>query len=159
MNELLIENIENGHRFVLMQKRAGIFVKTILFGLTILTTAIPFFVLFSSTEESSVIVGAIISGFCALFLFRLLMWNVYGKEVFEFQQGHLFHYIDYKFFKDKLYEGAEEIAFEIQEEQVPSKEAEKKYRLYVFSAKKECSKSNIKLNQAQINKMLALLKA
>ncbi len=38
--------------------------------------------------------------FVSIYLFRLYLWNGYGKEVFIIGRQTLVHYYDYKFFKD-----------------------------------------------------------
>ncbi|MFV0539197.1 MAG: hypothetical protein ACK5M3_17800 [Dysgonomonas sp.] len=38
--------------------------------------------------------------FVSIYLFRLYLWNGYGKEVFIVGKRTIIHYYDYKFFKD-----------------------------------------------------------
>jgi hypothetical protein len=38
--------------------------------------------------------------FVSIYLFRLYLWNRYGREVFIVEKQTLVHYYDYKFFKD-----------------------------------------------------------
>lgn len=44
----------------------------------------------------SCVVGLLSSGY----LFRLYLWNKYGKEVFIIQSNHFISYYDYKYFRD-----------------------------------------------------------
>ena len=38
--------------------------------------------------------------FVSIYLFRLYLWNRYGREVFIVEKQIIIHYYDYKFFKD-----------------------------------------------------------
>lgn len=35
-----------------------------------------------------------------IYMTRLLLWNIYGREVYRIEKGKLIYYVDYKYFKD-----------------------------------------------------------
>lgn len=159
MNELLVDQLGNGYRFTLQQKKVNPLVKVILFLLTLITTSIPITVLFSSNASKGVIVGAILSAFCAAFLMRLSLWNFFGKEIIEIDKDTILHYIDYRFFKDELLkiENSNQIEFAYFNTQNLIGNTNKSPASFAFTIsnkKGKLSQSNILLTEAQALEMV-----
>ena len=41
----------------------------------------------------------------SIYLLRIVLWNLYGKQVIEFRLDSVLHYFDYKLFRDQKIEG------------------------------------------------------
>lgn len=75
-----------------------IFFISIAFLIPILATIIAI-----SSEDGikfGIIITFILFWGSGIYLTRLLLWNVYGREVFQIEKGRLNYHVDYKYFKD-----------------------------------------------------------
>lgn len=84
-------------------KSPSIFLKTVLFITAIIPLSIILGILIFIEEIESpfgVFIGFLFLGAISFVLFRLLLWNNYGKEVYLFKQGEVTMYNDYNYFKD-----------------------------------------------------------
>jgi len=173
MNHLKIQNTTTGVRFILQQKEVPFFVKVILLLITIITAAVPIGVLFFATEiDILIMIGASVCVFLTFIVLKMFLWNSFGKEVFEIDKEKIFHYTDYRFFKDKLLEQdrGTNIRFErmsvflnqIEKESAlldAKEDFEKQDFVFVISDhEKELTRSNIKLSHGKVGEMLEVLK-
>lgn len=173
MNQLLIEKIEGGKRFILQQKKTSVWVKLVLALVTIGTISIPILVLLSDGMTKGVILAAMICAVLAIYFLRLFLWNSFGKEVFEIQKDRVRHYTDYHFFKDELFsiDDLTDIAFYKEREAVPIEVATEKtlpdiqlnkdteaFVFIITQKNRERTRSNIKLSRDKVETMLAALK-
>ncbi len=93
-NELLIE---------IKVKPANIFFKTLLFTIAAAPIVIMVAVLILADKIESpfgYFIGLLLFGAMSFFLFRVLLWNTYGKEVYSFKPTEVTMLNDYKWFKD-----------------------------------------------------------
>lgn len=95
----------NNNILVIQAKRAPLFILIVL-GFVLLAFAyIPFGVLFYTINSGKGMhVGVFLSfGLCGLlgfYLLRLILWNAFGKEVYEIHKNTINYHSDYKWFKD-----------------------------------------------------------
>lgn len=75
--------------------------------IALLILSLPFVILFSVINDGEItfiIAAFIISGIMASYLFRLFLWNKYGKEVFIIKDNTFICYYDYKLFRKHFQE-------------------------------------------------------
>ncbi len=167
MNRLTIEKNKESCKITLQPKRIGWIAKAILFVVTLSAMLIPVYVLFTKDASQGQIIMAILSGFCAAFLIRLAMWNLFGKEIFEVSDQAVKHYIDYQFFKDTLYrsENKNQIAFHAIAQDteksaselldsIPVTETRENFHLAISDNNSQLSQSNLYLSATQIKDVL-----
>jgi hypothetical protein len=90
---------------VVFIKPAPFFTRVILSIVIGISVCIPILVTaLSILNRSELKIGLLVSYFIffgiAFYLFRVLLWNKYGKEVFKFNHDRIEYYADYKYFKD-----------------------------------------------------------
>lgn len=84
-------------------KRIGLLARSILSVLIIISYLVPFSVFFFIQELEigiTYIFTLIIFWGGGTYFLRLLLWNIYGKEVYIVKRYSLSYYYDYKYFKD-----------------------------------------------------------
>jgi len=87
-----------------MRPPIGIIIFLSIFFLAGLSIPIIVIAIIAEVKFSIVIVVIIFWG-VAFFLLRLILWNLFGRQVFLFKDEKLAHYFDYKFFRDHSLEG------------------------------------------------------
>lgn len=100
-SRLEIEN--NG--FVLLNNRMKqvpkiifIFFISIAFLIPILATIIA--IGSADGMKFGIVITYILFWGSGIYMTRLLLWNIYGREVYRIEKGKLIYYVDYKYFKD-----------------------------------------------------------
>lgn len=83
-----------------------LFPKIILLILSFIGIIIPMIILlyFSNNIKPGFIISIIIFFVTSFFFIRLLLWNIYGKEVYIIKKDSIIILNDYKFFKEKVLE-------------------------------------------------------
>lgn len=96
-------------------KRANLFFKSILIFLIGVPIVLMLLALVLSDKIKSpfaFFIGFLIFGLVSFFLFRLLLWNTYGKEIYTISKNEFTAINDYGWFKDnnRIISGYNEIA-------------------------------------------------
>lgn len=99
----IVEIDNDGVRVILSTSKPNVLIKTVLLLLGSFCVLFPLSILFVpqiSVGFSYFAITIPLFGGSAVFFFRMLLWNYYGREVFELSETSLLQYNDYKLFKD-----------------------------------------------------------
>ncbi|MCB9195222.1 MAG: hypothetical protein H6598_03270 [Flavobacteriales bacterium] len=96
-------------RITIIQARPRMSAILFMFILIVIGLLLPLFILFNFGElRKGGIVALLIFWGTSIYFIRILLWNLYGKEVFILSKNKIKHYFDYKYFRDSV----SEISFE-----------------------------------------------
>lgn len=95
----------NGNNTVSLEikvKPANIFFKALLLFIAIFPIAAMLVVLATTTIESpfGFFIGFLLFSLCSLYIFRLFLWNSYGREIYSINGNEITSYNDYGLMKD-----------------------------------------------------------
>jgi hypothetical protein len=131
---------------------------------------IPFFILFyfSNLIKPSFIFGFVIFLGVSFYFFKLLLWNLFGKEIYKFREDSVDYVCDYRCFtsnKHKILVNNYEILiideyldeYSISNIKKVAKQVERKYLLFFKIANNDSFRTSVKLQANEVISFLEIL--
>lgn len=113
MNAIQIDENEESLRISFIQPKANIFVRGILFIMTLISFAIPILMMYYLGVMVSTIMSVFFFIVPAYLFLRYFLWNSYGKEIIEISNGKIRQIISYGLFEDKSMIGNKNVSLKI----------------------------------------------
>ncbi len=138
----------------------SLWVRIILYFITFLTMTLPlggfvFNLYIGEAIKFMNIVVLFLFGLLFFRMFRMCLWNTYGREIIEFKNGKINYVVDYKYFKDKLKEFTyTDIKFDLKE---VGYEEDKKAVLVIYSNDRVCLETVTKIDIEVVRKLVKSL--
>lgn len=103
MKQYLIED----NKLILKVKKVPLFILIIMYLISFLLFVLPLIGIIVALVNNNgfhikYILTMFIFGLMSFYIFRISLWNTYGKEELIFNKEHITYSVDYGWFKDKL---------------------------------------------------------